>query len=46
MRVEFSTMVLPHRYPIDILRFDSQSQEGRETPYQTPDETPDSEGNQ
>jgi hypothetical protein len=46
MRVEFSTAVLPYRYPIDILRPDSQSQEGRETLYQTPDETPDSEGNQ
>jgi len=40
MRVEFSTVVLPYRYPIDILRPESQFQEGRETPCQTPDETP------
>jgi hypothetical protein len=40
MRVEFSTMVLPYRYPIDILRPESQSEEGGETPYQTPDATP------
>jgi hypothetical protein len=40
MRVEFSTVVLPYRYPIDILRPESQSEEGGETPYQPPDETP------
>jgi hypothetical protein len=38
--VEFSTVVLPYRYPIDILRPESQSEEGGETPYQPPDETP------
>jgi hypothetical protein len=38
MRVEFSTVVLPHRYPVDIKRSATQSQEGRETPYQTRDE--------
>jgi hypothetical protein len=40
MRVEFSTVILPYRYPIDILRPESPSEEGRETPCQTPDETP------
>ena len=36
MRVEFSTVVLPYRYPIDILRPESQSEEGGETPYSAP----------
>jgi hypothetical protein len=40
MRVKFFTVVLPYRYPIDILRPESQSEEGGETPYQTPDATP------
>jgi hypothetical protein len=44
MRVEFSTVVLPYRYPLDILRPESRSEEGSETPYQTPDETPSDEG--
>jgi hypothetical protein len=39
MRAEFSTVVLPHRYPIDVQRSVPPSQEGRETPYQTRDET-------
>jgi hypothetical protein len=44
MRVEFSSVVVPYRYPIDILRPESRSGEDRETPYQTPDETPSDEG--
>jgi hypothetical protein len=39
MRVEFSSVVLPYRYPVDIMRPESRSEDGRETPYQTPDET-------
>jgi hypothetical protein len=45
MRVTFSTVVLPYRYPLDVLRRESHSQQGRETLYQTPDETPSSGDN-
>lgn len=40
MRASFSAEVLPYRYPVDGLRREAQSQQGDETPYQTPDETP------
>jgi len=39
LRVSFSTVVLPYRYPVDGL----YSQEAEGTPYQTPDETPSGE---
>lgn len=45
MRVEFSTVVLPYRYPVDVQRQKHPHEEGRETPYQTPDKTPSSEDN-
>jgi hypothetical protein len=40
LRVEFSTVVLPYRYPVDVQRQTQLSDEARETPYQTPDEAP------
>jgi hypothetical protein len=43
LRVEFSTMVLPYRYPVDVQRQTQLSDEARETPYQTPDEAPHKE---
>jgi hypothetical protein len=40
LRTTFSTVVLPYRYPLDVMRQRNPSQEAHETPYQTPDETP------
>ena len=45
MRVTFSTVVLPYRYPLDVLRPESRSQQGHETLYRTLDETPSSGDN-
>lgn len=40
MRVSFSTVVLPYRYPVDGQRRGDHPEDGQQTPYQTPDETP------
>jgi hypothetical protein len=45
MRVNFSTVVLPYRYPVDATRPKTRVEEGDETPYQTLDETPSGEDN-
>jgi hypothetical protein len=45
LRVTFSTEVLPHRYPVDGLDCRALLDEGHETPYQTPVEAPEEEGN-
>jgi len=43
MRVSFSTVVLPYRYPVDPTSSMNRSRESDQTPYQTLDETPNSE---
>jgi hypothetical protein len=43
LRVKFSTLVLPYRYPVDVQRQKHSHEEGSETPYQTPDKTPHGE---
>jgi hypothetical protein len=45
MRVTFSTVVLPYRYPFDVLRPESRSQQGHETLYRTLDKAPSSGDN-
>jgi hypothetical protein len=39
LRVTFTTVVLPYRYPIYTLRQDAPLEEDNETPEQTPDKT-------
>ena len=43
MRVNFSTVVLPYRYPIDVARLGVRSHECDDTPSQTRDKTPSAE---
>ena len=43
MRVNFSTVVLPYRYPVDVVRPGVRSHEADDTPCQTHDETPSAE---
>jgi hypothetical protein len=40
MRVNFSTVVLPYRYPVDAAWPESLSEEGDDTPHQTHEDTP------
>jgi hypothetical protein len=40
LRVEFSTVFLPYRYPVDVQRQKHSHDEDRATPYQTPDQPP------